>query len=336
MKRLVLYLTAALIIGGNTNAQVFSGTTTAQFLKIEAGARAIAMGGAFVSVADDVSAIYWNPAGLPKLKNNAVSFSYTSWLVNTNHNYVGIVYKLNDQNVFALSYTLLSMPDMKVRTEFYQDGTGEYFSASDFSLGLSYGLAITDKFSMGITGKYVGQNIWHMTTSTIALDVGLHYNTPVKGLNLGMSVSNIGPKMQYEGDDSFIYYTFDPDQRGNSDKIFADIKMDKWDLPLIFRVGLSYNLLDTELHDILISMDAIHPNDYSEYVNVGLEYCFTDRIFLRGGYKTLFKEQSEEGLTLGAGVIYYLTDSLPLKFDYAYADFGKLESVHRVTVEIGF
>ena len=62
MKRLVLYLTAALIIGGYTNAQVFSGTTTAQFLKIEAGARAIAMGGAFVSVADDVSAIYWHPA----------------------------------------------------------------------------------------------------------------------------------------------------------------------------------------------------------------------------------------------------------------------------------
>ena len=335
MRRL-LYIILFLIISTDYYSQVFTGTTSGQFLKIEPGARAIAMGGAFVSVANDASALYWNPSGLPKIKNNAVVFSHTYWLAGTNHDYAGLVYKLNESHAFGISYTLLSIPDMKVRTEIYQDGTGEYFSASDFAIGLSYGFMFTEEFSLGITGKYISQNIWHMTASTFAIDIGLHYNTPFEGLSLGMCMSNIGPKIKYEGDNNFIYYSFDPDLHGNSDNVFADIKMDSWDLPLIFRVGLAYELLNTESHDILITADAVHPNDYSEYINTGFEYCFMDRIFLRGGYKALFKKDSEEGLTLGTGVIYYLTDYLPLKIDYSYSDFGRLKDIHRFSVEVGF
>ncbi len=335
MKRL-LYIILFLLIGKSYNAQVFSGTTSGQFLKIEPGARAIAMGGAFVAVANDASTIYWNPAGLLQIHNNAVSFSHTYWLAGTSHDYTALVYKLNDKHAFGVSYTLLSIPDMKVRTEIYQNGTGEYFSASDFAIGLAYAFKLTEEFSFGFAGKYISQNIWHMSASTFALDIGLHYKTPVEGLNLGMCISNVGPKIAYEGDNNFIYYTFDPDQHGNSDNIFADIKMDSWDLPLLFRVGLAYELLNTESHDILISADAVHPNDYSEYVNAGFEYSFMERLYLRAGYKALFKQESEEGLTLGTGIIYYLTDYLPLKVDYSYSDFGRLKDVHRFSVEVGF
>lgn len=335
MKRL-LYIISFLLISNNFYPQVFSGTTSGQFLKIEPGARAIAMGGAFVAVADDASAIYWNPSGLPKLTNNAVTFSHIYWLAGTSHNYAALVYKLNNNHAFGVSYTLLSVPDMKVRTEIYQDGTGEYFSASDFAIGLSYGFKLTEEFSFGISGKYISQNIWHMTASTFAVDIGLHYTTPIEGLKLGMCMSNIGPKTIYEGDNNFIYYTYNPDQHGNSDNIFADIKMDSWDLPLIFRVGFAYELLNTESSGFLITADAVHPNDYSEYVNTGCEYSFMDRLFLRAGYKSLFKQESEEGLTLGTGVVYYLTDYLPLKVDYSYSDFGRLKDVHRFSVEVGF
>jgi len=75
---------------------------------------------------------------------------------------------------------------------------------------------------------------------------------------------------------------------------------------------------------------------YNESVNIGCEYGFRERVFLRAGYKSLFMEESVEGLTVGVGLIYFLTDYLPMKVDYAYADFGRLQSVHRISVEIGF
>ena len=331
------YIVIILMLAANpVLPQVFSGTTTGQFLKIETGAKSIGMGGAFVSIADDASAVYWNPAGIVKLQNNVATFTHTSWLANTDHNFAALIIKISEQHAVGISYTSLTMPDMKVRNEYFQEGTGEYFSAADYSLGITYAINVTENFSMGFNAKYVGQTIWHMTASTIAFDAGLLYNTPLKGLRVGMSVSNIGGKMKYDGRDNFIYYDFDPNEYGNNDKMFAEIKMDEWDLPLMFRAGLSMDVVATENHKLTISADAIHPNDYNESVNAGFEYGFNNRFFVRAGYKSLFKLESEEGLTAGLGMIYYLTDYIPLKVDYAYADFGRLDAVHRFSVEIGF
>ena len=336
MNKYLLIIVITLLLGNKSFSQVFSGTTAGQFLKIEVGAKAIAMGGAFVSQANDASALYWNPGGLSKLQNNGAMFTHTYWLADINHDFVGIVLKIGDQHTIGFSYTSLTMGDMKVRTEIYPEGTGELFTASNYSLGVSYGLNLTEDFSIGLTGKYVGENIWHMSASTIAFDFGLLYYTPIKNLQLGVSVSNIGGKMKFSGEDNFIYYTYNPDEHGNSDKIYAELKMDEWDLPLIYRVGISFKAFDTEIHGLTISADAIHPNDYDEGVNIGCEYGFRERVFLRAGYKSLFMEESVEGLTAGIGLIYFLTDYVPMKADYAYADFGRLQSVHRISVEIGF
>jgi len=317
-------------------SQVFSGTTAGQFLKIEVGAKAIGMGGAFVSQSNDASSLYWNPGSLAKLKNNSAMFAHTYWIANINHDFAGVILKIGEQNALGISYTTLGIGDMKVRTEIYPEGTGELFTANDYAIGISYGMNLTEDFSIGVTGKYVGEKIWHMSASTIAFDFGLLYNTPIHNLNLGMSISNIGGKIKYAGEDNFIYYSYNPDEHGNSQNIYAEIKMDEWDLPLIYRVGLSMKILESDMHSIIISADALHPNDYNEFVNLGFEYGFMERVFLRAGYKSLFKKESEEGLTAGLGLLYYLTDYMPLKVDYAYADFGRLEAVHRISLEIGF
>lgn len=332
----ILIICIALLFGGRSYSQVFSGTTAGQFMKIEVGAKAMALGGAFVSLANDVSALYWNPGSLPKLQNNAAMFTHTYWFASINHDFVGVVLKISDQYAVGFSYTSLTMGDMKVRTVIYPEGTGELFSAGNFSLGISFGMSLTEDFSIGFTGKYIGENIWHMSASSIAFDIGLLYNTPVKNLQLGMSVSNIGGGMKFSGEDNFIYYTYNPDKHGNSDKVYAELKMDEWNLPLIYRVGLSFKPLDTEIYSLTLSADAIHPNDYNESINIGFEFGIKERVFLRAGYKSLFKTGSEEGLTAGFGVMYYLTDYIPLKVDYAFADFGRLQSVHRIGVEIGF
>lgn len=317
-------------------SQVFSGTTAGQFLKIEVGAKAIGMGGAFVSQSNDVSSIYWNPGSIAKLKNSSAMFTHTYWIASLNHDFAGVILKIGEQNAVGFSYTMLGTGDMKVRTEIYPEGTGELFTANDYAIGISYGMNLTEDFSLGVTGKYVGEKIWHMSASTIAFDFGLLYNTPINNLNLGMSISNIGGKIKYAGEDNFIYYSYNPDEHGNSQNIYAEIKMDEWDLPLIYRVGLSMKILEGDMHSIIISADALHPNDYNEFVNLGFEYGFKERVFLRAGYKSLFKKESEEGLTVGLGLLYYLTDYMPLKVDYAYADFGRLDAVHRISLEIGF
>ena len=314
-----------------------SGTTSAQFLKIQIGARAISMGGAYVALANDATSIYWNPAGLTKIgPNGSATFAYNDWLADTKLNFVAVAIKLGTSGSIGLSITSLSMPDLKVRNEFYPEGTGEYFSAGDLAMGISYANQITDRFSLGITGKYIRQQIWHMTSSSIAFDLGILFRTDFDWLTLGMSISNFGPKMQYSGKDAFINYDFSPNEWGDSENIFANLQTDKWDLPLLFRFGIAMELIKQKNNQFIITVEARHPNDNTESVSAGCEYGFMNRFFLRSGYQAMFEDDSEKGLTFGTGVLYYLSQKMWLNFDYAYADWGKLNNTHRFSIELNF
>ncbi len=326
------YLQAGLF-GGLTK----SGTTTAQFLKIQVGARAIGMGGAYVAAVNDLSALYWNPAGLVKVgRRGGVNFVHTNWLADTRFDFAGVAIHAGGVGTFALSFTSLSMPDMKVRTEFEPEGTGEFFSAIDLALGVSYARQLTDRFSVGFNAKYVRQQIWHMTAATVAFDFGLLFRTDLDWLTLGVSVSNFGPKMQYTGKDAFVNYDFNPDEFGDNANIFANLQTDRWDLPLLFRFGLAADVYKDSYNHLVAAVEARHPNDNTESISTGLEYGFRERFFLRAGYQAIFEDKSERGLTAGVGFIYYLTTEIPFVLDYAYADWGRLSNVHRFSLEIRF
>lgn len=321
------------IFGGLTK----SGTTAGQFLKIQVGARAIGMGGAYAALAKDATAIYWNPAGLTYIEpHGAANFVHSDWLADMNFDFASAVIRAGNFGVLGLSFTSLSMPDMKVRTEFEPEGTGEYFSAMDLALGLSYARSLTNRFSMGFTAKYIREQIWHMTAATIAFDIGILFRTDFDWLTLGISVSNFGPKLKYTGKDNFINYDFNPDQYGDNENIFANLQTDEWDLPLLFRFGLAMELIKRDMNQVTATVEARHPNDNTENVSFGLEYGFRERFFLRGGYQALFEDESERGLTLGTGFVYYLSATTPLFLDYAYADWGRLVNVHRFSIEMHF
>jgi len=137
MKRIFTLIIISLFVT-HANAQLFpvlggqrSGISTAQFLKIGVGGRASAMGDAFVAVANDASALYWNPAGLSQFTQNQVMFSHNKWVVDINHDFLGLVYHMDATNSFGIALTSLSMKDMPVTTEFAPTGTGEYFGFSD-------------------------------------------------------------------------------------------------------------------------------------------------------------------------------------------------------------
>lgn len=338
----LLTLLLLLVTAGQANSQFVSnvskvGTTAAPFLEIGVGARATAMGGAFVGVADDVSAIYWNPAGTPQLVQGEIGFVHTAWIAGIAFDNVAATFPMGNGMTIGGFLTALSMDEMEVRTIEMPEGTGELFRASDVAFGLSYGWQLTDRLSVGANGKYIRQAIWNSSASAIAADLGLLFKMPFyNGVNLGMSVSNFGPDMQMTGRDTQVTHDIDPNNPGNNGDILADLQTDSWSLPLLFRVGVASNVWQGVNSRLLLAVDAIHPNDNYEYVNVGAEWSIRDFVFLRGGYRTLFLEDSEQGLTLGAGLRYRMPGNMIFVADMAYADFGRLDNVLRYSLGVRF
>ena len=155
-------------------------------------------------------------------------------------------------------------------------------------------------------------------------------------LRLGASMSNFGPKMRLDGRDILFSEDPNPNNQGNVEIVNAQFRTDQHPLPLLFRVGLAWDAYHTTDHRLMISTDAAHPNDNSEYLNMGAEYSFRDLISLRAGYRNLFEEDGEQGLTFGAGLDLRLDRSLRTRLDYAYADFGRLTQTHWFTMNLVF
>ncbi|MEM8486285.1 MAG: PorV/PorQ family protein [Bacteroidota bacterium] len=337
---MVLFLVAPLEANAQAepNNQTITkvGTTAAQFLKLGVGARAIALGGTFVAQANDLSALYWNPAGLSNLNGSAVQLARTDYLAGINYNFAGFGTNIGNLGTIAASLIFLDSGSMQVRTEEAPEGTGEEFDVQNFALQLSFGKALTDKFSVGTTVKYIQESIWHSSASAIAFDIGVLFTTPYENLRLGANMANFGPKMQISGRDILFSEDPNPDQEGNVEIVNAQFLTDGHPLPLIFRIGLAWDAMNMPDHTITLMTDAAHPNDNSEYMNVGMEYVFRDFFSLRSGLRNMFETDGEQGLTLGAGLNLRLDRALRIRFDYAYADFGRLEETHWVTVDLAF
>lgn len=312
------------------------GTTSAPFLEIGVGSRAIGMGSAFVAVADDATALYWNVAGISRLTRNEMIFIHSEWIADINYNFVGGAFPLGGFGTIGISITSLSTDEMKVRTVNEPEGTGERFSVGDIAMGIAYARNLTHRFSIGFNVKYIQQRIWHMNATGFAIDIGTLFTTQFAGMKIGMSISNFGSKMQMFGKDTFVNYDLAPTQEGSNDRIPANLKTDKFPLPLLFRVGLAMDVFKSGSNHLTVAIDASHPNDNTEYVNLGMEYTINNWLFLRSGYKNLFMLDSEEGLTLGAGLNYKINRAVLMKIDYSYQDFGRLINAQRLSLALEF
>ncbi len=322
--------------GGATKTITKVGTTAAQFMKLGVGARAISLGGTFVAEANDLSALYWNPAGLSNITGGAVQFSHTQYLADISYNYAAFGVNVGQMGTIAASLLYLDSGDMEVRTTANPEGTGELFKKQDLALQLSYARALTDRFSIGTTFKFIREQIWHSSATAMAFDVGVLFTTPYKDLRLGASMSNFGPKMQMSGRDIIFSTDPTPNQSGNVEIVNSEFLVDSHPLPLMFRVGLAWDAVSSSNHRIVVMTDAAHPNDNSEYLNMGVEYQFRDLFSLRSGFRNAFETDGEQGLTMGAGINLRIDKSTKASFDYAYADFGRLEQTHWYTFNLQF
>jgi hypothetical protein len=315
-----------------------SGTTAATFLEIPVSARAVALGSAFSAIANDASSLYWNPAGAARLEQTQVVFTHMNWIADLGFDYTAVVIPAGSMGTVGISFTALTMSDMAVRTIEKPDGTGELFSASSIAIGLHYAKNLSDRFSIGFTGKYIQESIWHMNSTAFALDIGVLYTTEFfNNMKIGATISNFGTDMQMTGRDARLFVAIDEQKMGSNQTIPVNLEMDHWSLPLNFQFGVATDLYSSEEQTLTVAVDALHPSDNYESINLGFEYGFYKTLALRGGYRALGLSDSEGGLTFGAGFNGELFGGgIFAGLDYAYSDYGRLKSSNVISLAITF
>ncbi|RTZ96330.1 MAG: hypothetical protein DSY36_01005, partial [Candidatus Neomarinimicrobiota bacterium] len=240
------------------------GTTAANFLEIGIGSASGGMGEAYVAVANDLSAIYWNPAGLSSLKGVGIQFMIQPWVVNINTIFAAGAINVPRIGTFALSLTQIGYGQMDVTTLAYQEGTGEKFTANELALTFSFGRRLVPWFAFGANAKLVQSNIWHASANAYALDLGVLVNThffsvtgeKADGMVIGMCISNFGTRMKYDGIDLYQPIDISEYEEGNYGDVAGQFRTQEWELPLLFRIGVAVKPIVSNFATLTLAADA--------------------------------------------------------------------------------
>ena len=312
------------------------GTTSYQFLKVMPSARATGMGEAFASLADRSDALFWNPAGITSVMGHDLSSTHTIWLIDTHQTAIGYALAAGGYGHFGLQFQYVSYGEIEetrvdhldfVGGEYNPGRTGRTFSPHAWVLGLTYSRNMTDRFSAGITGKYVNEVLFSERTvqsgdvgdgggtyntfaNSLLFDFGMQYDTGFRSVRIGAAVQNFGGQVRFGRDD--------------------------FPAPLTFRLGAASDLVgpnglfaSNDLSRFSVAYDVVHPNDYAQQMHMGAEYAFANVLTLRGGYKLNY---DVDNWTFGGGVQTRLS-RYRLSFDYSFGAMNRyLNEVHRLTL----
>ena len=300
-------------LAGAANIFEKVGTFDGQFLKIDVGARASGMGGAFVAVADDATALYWNAAGIARIESSKseLSLNHASWPSDLSFDQVGYVFHVKHiPGAFGVAARSLSMQPMVETTAFQPDpntGTGQTFDAGMMVAGLTYARSFTDKFSAGVTANFIHEGLADLSQQSFSFDLGTLYDVGTLGMKIGMAIQNMGSQIKF----------IDREAR----------------IPSVFRVGTSATLFQSAEQKLIGSFEFSHPPDNSERLNVGGEYSFHRYVFLRGGYNINY---DSEGIAGGVGFHFPVSVAGKADLDYAYTDMKDLGGAHRFSLKFLF
>lgn len=304
-----------------------------KFLLVSPDARIAAMGDANTAIeSNNSSAIFLNPAGMARMQQFAdVNVGQVQWIADIKYIYGAAAFApfQGDYGVLGFSYLSVNYGDFlgTVRdagsAAGYRDlGT---FSPTAFYFGVSYAKALNDKFAIGANIKYAVQDLTTVITSydangnavnksykpsTVAYDFGMLYHTGIKSLDFGVSVRNFSKELQLE--------------------------RETYQLPLVFKVGLAFNVsdvlnLDKNEHSLQVAVDASHPRDNREQIDLGLEYKFMNMLSLRVGNSS---PNDEHSLSYGLGFEKFFGNT-NFGFDYSYTPWTTFTSVQKFSIHFG-
>ena len=310
------------------------GTSAAEFLRIPVGARASAMG-AYTANMNDGSSMVLNPAGLASLTNSEVLVEITPWYLDMTHSFFGAAMP-TEKGVFGVHVLSLNYGEFEETTAEAQGLTGRTFSAYSVSFGLSYARQLLPQFSIGGTAKVVHEQIAKSSASALAFDIGTVYQTPFDDIRFGVSVTNFGSKLQMNGNDLIISSDPDESQSGNYEPD-AILATQSFDLPLMLKVGLTWDAFERENARLTLSVDGNNPTNNTQSVSIGGELTLAnEQVMLRAGLPYLGQEDKIETFTSGIGVRYRTPNGLGLGFNYSYHGYDYLGDVNKLSVQIFF
>lgn len=320
---LALILIIILVLNYSSYAQIKEvGTSGFTFLEIPVTARQAALGDAFIAMrTKSADATVVNPAGLAYISSQSLMVSYAPWLADTKHESIAYGINLGEIGAIGFSAVLLDMGNIQGSVIDNTNPAGyritNMFSASAWAMGISYSRRLTDKFSYGVTLKYVKEGFSNVEladgsqadfkATNFLADAGMLYYTGYKSLRFAITAQNFGFETKYIG---------------------ATFKN-----PITVRMGMAMDFWGGDNPNKLTAIvEALHPSDYSERLNLGLEYSYNNILFLRGGYKFNYNEQS---YTLGLGLNWNI-EGIQTQVDFSYAYFGVLGNVLRYTLQTSF
>jgi hypothetical protein len=313
MRRILILV---MILGSSTVAAAQSeygftfskaGTAGLQFLKIGVGAREVAMGEAASSITNDVNSVFWNPGALPLVETYQAAFTHASWLAGSR--VIAAAAAIPAWSfVFGLSVESFAIEDFEETTVQLPEGTGTMVSAGDIAVGVTVSRRFSDRFTFGLQGKWVNEDLAGVSVNNFLFDVGALYYFGFHHLRAAFVLQHFGADMKY--------------------------RIEKFRTPLLFRVGAADDLVQSDAHRFTIAVDLIHPTDNKEWVNVAAEYEFLKFLSLRAGYRLL----NDYGrLTFGGGVSSADLAPLTLRLDYAFAHFGDaFGATHRLSLVLTY
>ena len=301
---LLFFLLVSLASGANheVNTSAFFdreglGATSADFLKIGIGAKAGGMGGAFVGLADDPSAIFWNPAGLSQLGCSQVMFVHNLWAQDIRYEYLGYALPVDPKNTVAVAVMFLHMGEILGYDE--NDKPTSFFSAYDAAMLLGYSRKISSHLSLGWTAKGILEKLEDQKAQAVAFDMGLFYDSYI--LSFGLSLRNLGTKLKF-------------------------IEKEH-PLPTDLKVGIAFKTLNNHL---LLSTDIDFLTDTSPVLQQGIEYNFQNVLFIRSGVEYKTQNQSLGSSTspaVGGGI-----RISKFQFDYTYSSVKSLGDLHNFSL----
>lgn len=338
MKKNIIICWLALLALGFLSSTSFSADkklaqTGLQFLSVATEARAAAMGEAFTTVEGNSMSLFYNPANLSLMTTFMdLSINQNTWIADMKH-YSGTIAfnpRYGKYGTFGLSILSVdygefigTVVDPTSEKGYADTGT---FGPSAFAIGFGYAKSLTDRFSVGGHIRYVDQKLGSSTVpvgdaaqgvtkevnndlNVVSFDFGTIYRTGFKSLVFGMTVRNFSQEVKFESEG--------------------------FQLPLTFKMGISMNVFDLFMekdapHSLLVSIDAIHPRDYSEQLNFGAEYTLMKMLALRLGY---MYNRDEEDFSAGFGVQTKFGDRM-IALDYAYTPFGVFDNVQRLSFRL--
>jgi hypothetical protein len=332
-------MAAVILVLGVGVAQAASderlGTSGAPELRLPVGARTVAMGGANLGSVSGAEAIFYNPAGIAATDSpTEIMFSNTQYIANMTVNFVAVTQRLGNVGTLGISAKVFSVGDIPFTTESAPDGTGELFSPTFSTLGLTYGRKMTDRVNFGGTIYYISERILQETAGGVAFDFGFQYDTGYQGLMLGMAMKNFGPNLEYSGSDFERNLVLPGDDPQSGSRTVSSGSA-KFELPSYFQLGMSYPVLRGTNS---ITLHGLYQNNsYAvDDGRVGAEWMYRKDGALRVGYKYSSNSDDLFGLTYGAGVRVPL-GSANLWVDYAgqtVSDF--FDDVHHVALSLVF